>query len=149
MKETPAKCKNCSVYPDCHAFIYSILLIKYPLFIGVPTSRISEDEDEDDLKPAFDYISGFNGTASTETALKLFQTQNVQDGTKERISVCRIDGVTELRREIMNVYKNPKVNLKLAPRIRFEEEEGVGSGPVREYFVECIRVVDEGIPSSS
>lgn len=149
MKVTPVKCKNCSVYPDCHVLIYSILLINYPLFTGVPTTRVSEDEDEDGLKPAFDYDSGLNDAASTETALKLFQIQNVQDGPKERISVCRVDGVTELRREIMSVYKNPKVNLKLAPRIRFEEEEGVGSGPVREFFVECIRVVDEGIPSSS
>lgn len=66
----------------------------------VPTTRISEDEDEDGLKPAFGY----------ETALKLFQTQNVQDGPKERISVCSVHGVTELRREIMGVYKNPKVN---------------------------------------
>jgi len=61
-------------------------------------------------------------------------------------TVCWVDGVTELRREIMGVYKNPNVNLKLAPRIRFEEEEGVGSGPVREYFIESIRVVDEEIP---
>ncbi|CAH3149321.1 unnamed protein product, partial [Porites lobata] len=35
------------------------------------------------------------------------------------------------------------------PKIRFEEEEGVGSGPLREYFVETIRVLDEGIPSST
>lgn len=63
-------------------------------------------------------------------------------------TVCRVDGVTELRREIMGVYKNPKVNLKLGGT-RFEEEEGVGSGPVREYFEESIRVVDEEISSSS
>lgn len=49
----------------------------------------------------------------------------------------------------MGVYKNPKVNLKLAQRIKFEQEEGVGSGPVRNYFVESIRVVNEGIPSLS
>ena len=30
----------------------------------------------------------------------------------------------ELRKEIMAIYKNPNTNLKVQPKIRFEEEEG-------------------------
>ena len=68
---------------------------------------------------------------------------------KEFHAVSRVDGVMELRKEIMGIYKNPKTKFKVTPKIRFEEEEGVGSGPLREYFVEAIRVLDEGIPSST
>lgn len=49
----------------------------------------------------------------------------------------------------MGIYKNPNTNFKVTLKIRFEEEEGVGSGPLREYFVETIRGLDEGIPSST
>ena len=85
-----------------------------------------------------------------ETALQLFKTSVIQDAPfKQRISVSRVDGVMELRKEIMGIYKNLNTNFKVTPKIRFEEEEGVGSGPLREYFVETIRVLDEGIPSST
>ena len=82
-----------------------------------------------------------------ETALQFFKTSVIEDAPfKQRISVSRVDGVMELRKEIMGIYKNPNTKFKVTPIIRFEEEEGVGSGPSREYFVEAIRVLDEGIP---
>ena len=44
-----------------------------------------------------------------ETALQLFMTSVIQDAPfKQRISVSRVDGVMELRKEIMGIYKNPK-----------------------------------------
>ena len=85
-----------------------------------------------------------------ETALQFFKTSVIEDAPfKQRISVGRVDGVMELRKEIMGIYKNPNTKFKVTPKIRFEEEEGVGSGSLREYFVEAIRVLDEGIPSST
>ena len=35
------------------------------------------------------------------------------------------------------------------PKVRFEEEDGVGNGPIREFFVLAVQVADEGIPSTS
>jgi hypothetical protein len=118
--------------------------------LRIPSIVIDDDvEDGDDgdlMKPVFQVA--ITDESPPETALKLFQSEVVQDGPfKQRFSVCRIDGVLELRKEIMGIYKNPKTNLKLVPRIRFEEEEGMGSGPLREFCAETIRVIDEGIPS--
>lgn len=85
-----------------------------------------------------------------DTMLQLFKSNLIQDDIhKRKNTVCRVDGVIELRREIMGVYKNSKTKLTVPPRIRFEEEEGVGSGPLRELFAETMKVIDEGIPSSA
>ena len=118
--------------------------------LGIPSIFIDDDvEDGDDgdlMKPLFQ--AEITDESPPETALKLFHSEVVQDGpSKQRISVCRIDGVLELRKQIMGIYKNPKNKLKLVPKIIFEEEEGVGSGPRREFFAETIKVIDEGIPS--
>lgn len=51
----------------------------------------------------------------------------------------------EFRKEIMGIYKNLNIKFKVIFKIWFEEEEGVGSGFLRKYFVEVIRVFDEGI----
>ena len=107
------------------------------------------NDDESDLTPVLG-VELNESEKCPETALQLFKTSVIQDAPfKQRISVCRVDGVMELRKEIMGIYKNPNTNFKVTPKIRFEEEEGVGSGPLREYFVETIRVLDEGIPSST
>ena len=49
----------------------------------------------------------------------------------------------------MRIIKNPALNLRAVPRVRFEDEDGVGSGPVREFLTSALKVVDEGIPSRS
>ena len=54
---------------------------------------------------------------------------------KQRISVSRVDGVMELRKEIKGVYKKPDTNFKVNSKIRFEEEEGVGSGRQIYLFI--------------
>ena len=99
--------------------------------VPVPSMGVSEEE------------------TTPSTALQLFRTSMLdQDAQYQRISVCRMDGILGLRRDILNVYKNPKNNLKVCPRVKFEDEQGVGSGPVREYFEEAIKVIDEGLPYS-
>ena len=57
-----------------------------------------------------------------------------KDLPRQRFIVTRDDGMEELKRDILSNYKsgNCKVNAKL--RVRFEGE-GVGSGPIREYFL--------------
>jgi hypothetical protein len=86
--------------------------------LRIPSIVIDDDvEDGDDgdlMKPVFQVA--ITDESPPETALKLFQSEVVQDGPfKQRFSVCRIDGVLELRKEIMGIYKNPKTNLKLVP----------------------------------
>jgi len=91
-----------------------------------------------------------NANLSTAVALLRFQQEIIEpDQPAQRIFVSRMDGTTELRRDIMGIYKNPKTKLTANPRVRFEDEDGVGCGPVREFFVNAIKIIDEGIHSSS
>lgn len=49
----------------------------------------------------------------------------------------------------MGAYKNPSIDLKAIPHVRFEDEDGVGSGLVREYLLSAMAIADEGIPSNN
>ena len=60
-------------------------------------------------------------------------------------SVSRNEGVEQLRLDILGVYKNPNTNLKSRPRVCFEGEEGVGAGPIREFLLSAVRLVEDGI----
>ena len=60
-----------------------------------------------------------------------------------------MEGKSGLGRDMMGLYKKADLKLHALPKVRFEEEQGVGSGPVREFLVLVMEVVDEGIPSSS
>ena len=87
--------------------------------------------------------------ASPAAALLGFQKEIIkEDATRQKICVCRLDGVVDFRREIIGVYKRPDLDLRANIRVRLDEEEAVGSGPVREFLVNAIKVVDEGIPIS-
>lgn len=91
-----------------------------------------------------------NANLSTAVALLRFEQEIIEpDQPAQRILVSQMDGTTELRRDIMSIYKNPKTKLTANPRVRFEDEDGVGCGPVREFFVNAIKIIDEGIHSSS
>ena len=82
-------------------------------------------------------------------ALLGFQKEMIkEDATRQRIGICRLDGEVEFRREVIGVYKRPDLDIKANLRVTFDEEEAVGSSPVREFLVNAIKVVDEGIPHS-
>ncbi len=51
----------------------------------------------------------------------------------------------ELKRDILGYYKDKTCKLTAKPRVRFEGKEGVGSGPVREFFLCSMKIVNEGI----
>ena len=51
----------------------------------------------------------------------------------------------ELKKDILGCYKNPKVRLTAKPLVKFEGEEGLGSGPVREFLLCAIKIVEDGI----
>lgn len=68
---------------------------------------------------------------------------------RQRFSVCREDGVEELKKDILGHYKDNSCNLKAKMRVRFEGEEGVGSGPIREFLLCAMKIVQEGIGGKS
>lgn len=87
---------------------------------------------------------------SPEDAILEYQKQTInEDLPKQRFNVCRVDGKGELNRDIISIYKKPDLKLRAIPKVRFEEEDAVGSGPVREFLVLAVQVADEGIPSTS
>ncbi len=63
--------------------------------------------------------------------------------------VCRSDGVEQLKMDILSAYKNPETYLRATPRVRFEGEEGVGIGSIREFFFLAVKLANEGIDSPS
>ena len=60
----------------------------------------------------------------------------------KRFMVSREEGMEEIKKDILGCYKNPNCQLKAQ---RFEGEEGVGSGPVREFLLCAMKVPEEGI----
>ena len=80
----------------------------------------------------------------------MFRKGNViEDKPEQRIFVSRMDGDEQLKREVLGVYKNPQTNLRVGLKVRFEEEDAVGSGPVREYLSIAVNILDEGMLLSS
>ncbi len=67
---------------------------------------------------------------------------------RQFFSVCRSDGIEELKADILACYKNPRTNLLARPRVRFDGEEGLGAGPIREFLNHAVKVVEDGIASS-
>ena len=60
-----------------------------------------------------------------------------RDKPRERFFVSRMEGNEELKNDILGLYKYPRKNLRVPPRVRFEGEERFGAGPVREFFCLC------------
>jgi hypothetical protein len=82
-------------------------------------------------------------------AFRKFQLATIDNEcTRQLFRVNRIDGVANLRKDIMGIYKNPQTNLRAIPRVVFEEEDGVGNGPRREFLQCAMKTVEEGILSS-
>lgn len=66
------------------------------------------------------------------------------NGPPSRIYISRLGD--ELEADILLLYKGKEFNLRASPKVRFEGEVGVGSGPVREFFSLSMQLL-EGIQS--
>ena len=53
----------------------------------------------------------------------------------------------QIEADILLLYKGKEFNLIASPKVRFEGEAGVGSGPVREFFSLSMQLLEEGIQS--
>ena len=79
-------------------------------------------------------------------ALEYFQKANVRENEpRERFVVSRMEGNEELKRDLLSLYKDPRKNLRALPKVRFEGEQGVGVGLVREFFVCALKIPQDGI----
>lgn len=70
-------------------------------------------------------------TSSLQALEKFRKEVLVKDSPRQLFSVSRMEGNEELKCDILSHYKDRGNNFKAVPRVRFEDEEGVGSGPVR------------------
>jgi hypothetical protein len=78
--------------------------------------------------------------------LKTYRENNVdQSLPRQHFRVSREEGSEELKREILGCYKQPSNKLKAAMVVRFEGEGGTGSGPIREFLLCAMNILDEGI----
>ena len=116
--------------------------------LGIPVITITEDDVEDDDKLHVPFQSNdtcLSNTSSPEDALLEYQKLVInEEKPKQQFCVCRVDGLSGLRTDIMGTYKKPDLKLTANPKVRFEED-AVGSGPIREFLVSAISVIDEGI----
>ena len=51
----------------------------------------------------------------------------------------------DLKKDILGCYKNPEIKLKAKLCVKFEGKEGIGSGPVKEFLLCAMKIVEEGI----
>jgi hypothetical protein len=89
------------------------------------------------------------GEAKSHSDLDAFRKEVVNDEIpRQRFTVSREDGMEELKKDILSYYKDSKCKLTAKPRVRFEGEEGVGCGPIREFLLCAMKVVQDGIGGS-
>ena len=94
-----------------------------------------------------------SGNASIVTsslqALEKFRKEMLdEDSPRQLFSVSRIEGNEELKCDILSHYKDRGNNFRALPRVRFEDKEGVGSRPIREFLLSATKIADEGLGSS-
>jgi len=105
-----------------------------------------DDADDGDLVPMLDSKTEDVQPVDAMDALKLFRDEVIETTKPQQLfSVSRMEGTDDLKRDILVKYKGKNANLKARPRVRFEDEEGAGSGPVREFLLTAMKIADEGI----
>lgn len=135
--------------------IFEPLLVSFNFVLNINFVYFSgyedHESDNDLLTPALskttpEKVRAYTQTLSPTDALVEFQRTNMQrDKPRERFFVSRMEGNEELKNDILGLYKDPRKNLKVPPRVRFEGEDRVGTGPVREFFVCATKILQEGI----
>lgn len=84
--------------------------------------------------------------SSLSDAIMAFKESTITSNSPRQLfRVCRSEGVEQLKLDILGAYKNPNTNLKANLRVCFEGEEGVGTGPVREFLFYAVKLAGEGI----
>ena len=105
------------------------------------------------LDPDDNFLLGSDSIAEVidltpDGLLEEYRVKNRNETKKQNVSVNRIQDDNAMKREILSLYKSPDVDLRATPVVSFVNEDGVGSGPVREFSVMCLKLKDEGIISN-
>ena len=129
----------------------SSITLKFLLQCSISSSHslgLSDYEGhEESLTPTTPMKSGDVETGKRlRFDLETFRAENVDDSLpRQRFMVSREEGMEELKQDILGCYKNPNCQLKAKLFVRFEGEEGVGSGPLREFLLCAMKIPQEGI----
>ena len=119
-----------------------------PIHVHFDSGALQEDDD-DYLVPMLDLGENAPQPLLATEALQRFRDEMIdREKPRQLFSVSRMEGLEELKRDVLLHYKSKKANLKARPRVRFEHEEGAGSGPVREFLSSAMQIAAEGIASS-
>ena len=79
-----------------------------------------------------------------QEALPQFREENkVPDEAPQHIFINRFEN--DLQNDLLAMYKTPAFRLRAVPRVRFESEQGVGIGPVREFFCLSLQLLETGL----
>lgn len=109
---------------------------------------LDDDDDSEDLpSSSLANVSEAPETRkSSNLSLESYQAENLDYNLpKQKFNVSREDGMDDLKRDILSCYKQPECNLKAPLRVRFEGEDGVGNGPIREFLLCAMKIVEEGL----
>lgn len=106
-------------------------------------------DDDDDAQLVVPVFKDDDDVTTPQAAWKLFMKENLdEDIPFQKVFISRMEGVDELQREVMGVYKNPNTKLRAGLKVRFQEEDAVGCGPVREFLSLGVKIIEDGISSS-
>ena len=104
---------------------------------------LSETSKDDQVRPN-------TKTKDINKLITQFKDKTINENVPRQLfTVCRSDGIEEMKGDILSYYKNPQTNLLARMRVRFEEEEGLGAGPVREFLHHAVKLVEDGIGSTN
>ena len=67
------------------------------------------------------------------------------EAVRQFFAACCDGGEAGTKADILAMYKNFNTNLLARPHARFEGEEGVGAGPLREFLQVAVKIAQEGI----
>lgn len=149
------------LYSKCNAYNLCTSNNYLYLFLGVHAGDADEYNDallcsevipRSDMPPVIDLEAAPDELENLSPLDALDHFQNLvidTSGPTQLFRVSRLEGLEEMKRDIFGFYKSSRNKLVSPPKVRFEDEEAVGSGPVREYLLVAMKIVDEGIGSAS
>ena len=142
--DRPDEPKKPTILPDepkkpTILFITVLSQSSYFFIIGLDDDLIfGQDESPDCISPDVPE----SDMPHPEVNLNTFRDENVDEaGPRQSFVVSRQEGLEELKNDILSCYKNSRCRLKAKMRVRFEGENGVGSGPIREFLLSAMKIV--------
>ena len=130
------------VLETLHYLTVTVVTSSYSYFPPKGTTESDGNDDGDDLVE-----SVFNKHEPLPGTIAAFQAQFLDnEAPRQQFRLSRVDDKADVAMDVMGIYKNPNLNFRATPRVRFEEENAVGDGPARELLEIAISILEEGVP---